>query len=282
MRKIIKRFLAYTIDMMVILLITQSISGIPAINKQLDSYTKYYKEYTEYLTNYTNFKIQLTEDYKDEELSQKEYDKLAKDYPDYQKTLDQYYKDQTLSKKGYISLLTKIDKDYTNTSKTLYYQIEKNSTLYFVVYLCTVVLYFVLFNKITNGQTLGKKLFRLKIVNSKDSSLPVPVWSYFVRMAFLYQPISYLIKLIGIYTLNKNDYYTVTSIFYNLQYYLEFIIATMVIIRADGRGPHDLVARTRVALLDRKGNEIEEPTGALVKKKLASKKSKIIEEEASK
>lgn len=281
MRKIIKRFLAYTIDMMVVLLITQSISGIPVINKQLANYTKYYNEYTEYAYDYAQFKVQLTKNFEDEELSQNEYDKLVETYPDYKGTLDKYYEDEKLTKKEYTTFVKKIDNMYTDTSKVLYYQIEKNSIMYFVIYLIAVVLYFIGFNKLTNGQTLGKKLFRLRVVNSKDSSLGVSVWSYLIRAILLYQPINYIVKLIGVYTLNQNDYYTVTSIIYNLQYYLEFIIGIMIMIRADGRGLHDLLARTRVVLLDKFGKEIEEPTVSLISKKLDTNKSKTIVEEPS-
>ena len=56
--------------------------------------------------------------------------------------------------------------------------------------------YFIAFNKYTNGQTLGKKVMRLKIVNSKDIDAKVPIWSYLVRAIILYQPIYYLVKLL--------------------------------------------------------------------------------------
>ena len=41
MFKLLRRFVAYFIDLMVVMLIAQSLSGIPAINKQLDDYNKY-------------------------------------------------------------------------------------------------------------------------------------------------------------------------------------------------------------------------------------------------
>ena len=276
MKKIWKRLVAYAIDMMVVLVVAQSISGIPAINKQLSKYNKYYGEYTELVSNYTNFKVQLNQDFKDQELTEEEYEKLAKDYSVYKDVLEEYYQDEKLTEREYDSIIKKIDEDYQEQYQTLYYRTEQNSTFYMGVYLATIILYFVVFNKITNGQTLGKRIVRLKIVNSKDVSCKVPVWSYLVRACFLYQPINYLIKLVGIYTLSQSNYYTVTSVLYDVQYYLELIIMAMVLIRADGRGLHDLVARTRVALYDKNGNEIEDTSLMLGSKKLTTKK-KIIE-----
>ena len=54
MRKLFKRFIAYFIDMLVVTLIVQSLSGIPQINRQLDDYNKYQNDYLE---NYRCFYI---------------------------------------------------------------------------------------------------------------------------------------------------------------------------------------------------------------------------------
>lgn len=271
MKKIWKRFLAYTIDMMVVMLIAQSLSGIPFLNKQLDDYKKYYQEYTELVENYQKFKLSFTEAFEDKKLTEKEYQSLIKEYPDYEKKLKEFYEDKKLTEKEYQSLGKEIDSSYQKNYEKVYYQIEKNSITYFIVYLITVFAYFVGFNKITNGQTLGKKLMRLKITNNNQDSSEVSNGNYIIRAIILYQPIYYLVKLIGINTLSMNQYYNITSILYDIQYYLELIIIAMAMIRQDGRGLHDFLAKTRVVLLDKDGKEIEESTIPL------SKKKKIIE-----
>lgn len=272
MKKLWKRVLSYTIDMLVVLVIVQSLSGIPALNKNLNDYTKYYNEYTKLTEDYTGFRLQLTTDFKDKKLSKKEFESLCQKYPNYQELLKKYYQVDTLSEKNYNKLISKVDESYKTDYKEIYYQIEQNSIVYFIIYLIVVFAYFVGFNKITNGQTLGKKLTRLKIVNSKDSMSPVPVWSYIVRTLLLYQPIYYIAKLIGIFTLDKSSYYTVTSYIYDFQYYLELIIIIMITIRADGRGLHDILAQTRVALIDKNGQEIEETSKIIRTKKLEDTK----------
>ncbi len=274
MKKLGYRFIAYLIDMMVVLLIVQSLSGIPAINKQLSTYTKYYDEYTKLVSVYTGFKTNLSNDFKDKKLTLEECEELINDYPDYQDVLEKYYQDESLTEKNYDKLVEEIDKDYSKQYQKLYYMIEKNSSFYMIVYIIVVMLYFVLFNRVTDGQTLGKKLVRLKIVNNTNENQKVPLWSYVVRACFLYQPIYYLIRIIGVYSLSQGNYYTLTSIIYDLQYYLEIIIIAMVIIRTDGRGLHDLVARTRVSLYNKEGEEIEKDNNPRKMKKLITKEKK--------
>lgn len=285
MKKLFRRFIAYTIDMMVIILIAQSLSGIPQINKQLNNYNKYYNGYMELYELYASFKVDLTNDFKDKNLTEKEYNSLIENHEKYVDTLNEYYMDGKLTEKNYDKLNNKIDKEYNREYKKVYYKIEQNSVLYFVIYLVVVFTYFVGFNKYTNGQTLGKKLTKLRIINSKDENENVPVWSYVVRALILYQPIYYIIKLVGVSLMDMNMYYTITSFFYDIQYYLEMLIVIMVMVRIDGRGPHDLLARTRVVLYDRSGKEVQDKVDVMISKKMETikktKNKKIIDEEPS-
>lgn len=272
MKKILKRCLAYLIDMMVILIIAQSISGIPFLNKQLDDYNKYYTKYSDTLTEYYDFKADFQTKYKDKELTEKEYNKLIIEHENYKEVLDKYYEDKELSTKEYTKINEQIDKDYLKNYKKLYYKIERYSVVYFLVYLLAIIAYFIGFNYLTDGQTLGKKLLRLKIVSSKEEGEKVSIISYLIRAVLLYQPLYYIIKLIGIYALNSKDYYNITAIIYDIEYYLEFIILLTVMIRLDGRGLHDLLAKTRVASYDREGNEIDKQAVSFLTKRLDKKK----------
>ena len=285
MKKLFRRFIAYTIDMMIIILIAQSLSGIPQINKKLNNYNKYYNRYMELYELYASFKVDLTNNFKDKNLTEKEYNSLIENHEKYVDTLNEYYMDGKLTEKNYDKLNKKIDKEYNREYKKVYYKIEQNSVLYFVIYLVIVFTYFVGFNKYTNGQTLGKKLTKLRIINSKDENENVPVWSYVVRALILYQPIYYIIKLVGVSLMDMNMYYTITSFFYDIQYYLEMLIVIMVMVRIDGRGPHDLLARTRVVLYDRSGKEVQDKVDVMISKKMETikktKNKKIIDEEPS-
>ena len=271
MKKILKRIGAYFIDMMVVMLITQCLSGVPFINKQLDTYNKYYQEYSNALKEYSEFKLELQNSFKDEKITEKEYNKIIKISDDYKQEIKKFYDDKKITKKEYKTINKNMDNHYLKIYKKLYSKVEKNSICYFIIYLITTIFYFVFFNYYTNGETLGKKIFHLKIVNNKDNNKKVSILSYIIRAIFLYQPIYYIIKLICVMTLNGNDYYSVTSIVYDIQYYLQFIIILTVMIKMDGRGLHDLLAGTRVASYNRKGEEIDYYSESFLTKKLDEK-----------
>ena len=271
MKKILKRLGAYGIDMMVIMIITQCLSGIPILNHQLDNYNKYYQEYATTLKEYTEFKVELQNSFKDEKITEKEYLKITQKSETYKPIMEKYYADKKITKREFNKINKSIDNAYMKTYKKEYYNVEKNSICYFVIYLLTTLAYFIGFNYYTSGQTLGKKVFRLRIVSSKEEAQKVSLLSYFIRALLLYQPLYYMVKLVGVFTLNSNNYYQVTSVFYDIQYYLEFIIILTVMIRMDGRGLHDLLASTRVASYNREGAEIEKESVSFLTKKLDEK-----------
>lgn len=258
MNKIFRRFVAYTIDMMVVTLVVQSLFGIPQINKQLNNYNKYYNEYMKEYKEYAEFSIDLKDYYEDKKLTAKEYTKLVDKHDKYKNTVDKYYKDNKLSKKNYEKLNKEVSEEYNDVYQDIYYKIEKNSILYFALYLVVVFAYFVGFNKYTGGQTLGKKLMKLRIINAKDEAKGVSTFSYVIRALVLYQPVLYIVKLIGINFMSHGTYFDVTNIVYQIQYYIELAVIACAMIRLDGRGVHDLLAGTRVMRYDRNGNEVED------------------------
>lgn len=275
MNKVLKRILAYYIDIIVVLIITQCISSISLFNPYLDSYQKYYDEYNNLLVDYSTFKNNLDKYYKDTKISNKEYNKLIKETPSYKSVLDKYYTDNKITKTEYNKITKEIDKAYLKDYKRLYYLIEKNSVAYFIIYLVVLAGYFIGFNIITSGVTLGKKILRLKIINIKDEDADVPIWSYLVRFIFLYQPLYYLTRLIGVILLKESTYYNVVSVVYNIHYYLEFIILIFILISIDGRGIHEILSKTRVALYNRSGEEINKKNEDFLSKKVEDKLKKI-------
>lgn len=256
MKKIFKRITAYLIDLMILVILVSLISNTSLINKQLDKYNKYYNQLIELSTETNKVITDLEEYYKNEELKDEDYQKLIEDNPNYKENVYKYYEDSKLEKEEYENLIKDIKKDYQNKYIKIKYKIEKNSTISNISYLLIIILYFGVFNLITNGQTLGKKLFRLKIVK-KDDTKP-NIINYLLRSILLYNVIYLIVSLVCVYTLNSKDYYTITSIIYEIQYYIQWIIIFMITIRKDGRGLHDLIGNTKVIALDKEGNIIED------------------------
>lgn len=251
MKKFFKRFCAYLVDVLVVSLIVYLFTSIPFVNFQLDDYNKSYEAYEKTYVDYIEFVSDLENYYEDNKLTRKEYDKLVKGAnKDYIELLDEHYKDDELTKTGYSSLVKDLDRDFQKKYKNYYYNISKYSTIYNIIYIVVLLLYFVLGNIWFSGQTLGKKLLKLKIVSNDDSSKKVTWVNFLIRALVLYNPIYYLVILISPYLFNVNSFYSWALVFGNIKNYLEIIIMVMIVVRLDNRGLHELLSNTKVIYLD--------------------------------
>lgn len=276
MKTILNRVFAYAVDLLILLLVSSILTNISFLNPQLKNYNKYYGQLSDYAKEYNSFISDLEKYYKDGELSEENYTKLIENHKKYEENLSKYYEDSKLSKKEYKKLESEVELDYQKKYEDLAYKIAKNSSISSTIYIIVTILYFGIFNLITDGQTLGKKLFKLKIVSSVSDDSKPNIVSYLIRSVLLYNTIYYLVSLIGIYTLNKENYYLVTNIVYQIQYYIQIIIICMVMLRADGRGLHDILAKTKVISINDIKDEISEAKKTTEPKKAKSRKKKTV------
>lgn len=274
MKTILNRVFAYAVDLLILLLVSSILTNISFLNPQLKNYNKYYGQLSDYAKEYNSFIGDLEKYYKDGELSEKNYTKLIENHKKYEENLSKYYEDSKLSKKEYKKLEGEVEKDYQKKYEDLAYKIAKNSSISSAIYIIVTILYFGIFNLVTDGQTLGKKIFKLKIVSSNDGKPNIV--SYLIRSVLLYNTIYYLVSLIGIYTLNKENYYLVTNIVYQIQYYIQIIIICMVMLRTDGRGLHDILVKTKVISINDIKDGLSEETKTTEPKKAKSRKKKTV------
>ncbi len=134
--------------------------------------------------------------------------------------------------------------EYTDNVIVLNYQLQKSC---FSTNLLEVVLYigyFIIFGYLNNGQTLGKKLCKIKVVN-KDGNRPC-IGSMIVRSLFIYGIFTLLFSCIFVNILNSNIFtygYTIVTYVESLFMLICFF---MVMYKKDGRGLHDIMAKTYV------------------------------------
>lgn len=245
MYRIFKRVAAYIIDMLIIVILTNLLSNTTLLNKNLNKYQKYYKEYSNITEKTSSYVIDIQKYYKDKKITEEEYNKLLKKYPEQQETLDKYYKDNKLTEKNYNKLIKKTADKFQKEANKLSYKLEKNSISQMIIYIVLTILYFVIFNYYTEGQTLGKKILNIKIVNNNESK-KLKISNYLIRATLMYQLIYYIARLSTISFLNQENYITFTRVIYNLQNTLDFAIVAFILIRNDGRGLHDILAKTKV------------------------------------
>lgn len=147
------------------------------------------------------------------------------------------------------------EEEFTKQYNEVYYQINKYSISYNIVIIFSIILYFSFFQKYNNGQTLGKKLMRLKVVDNETLENP-SLLKYLIRVLptyFIYIGgfLPLIINNILLFILNYSYYMTIT-IFVSYAFLILSIVSfVMIIKRQDERGIHDMLAKTKVIYIEK-------------------------------
>lgn len=134
--------------------------------------------------------------------------------------------------------------EYKDETYKLNYDLQKSNLTSNIVSVTLYVGYFIVFATLNKGQTLGKKLLKVKVVN-KDGDKP-SIWNMLIRSLFIYNIVSALFSVIFINILSVNAFtYTYTILGY-IEFFVIIVSFFMVIYKKDGRGLHDMIAGTNV------------------------------------
>ena len=136
----------------------------------------------------------------------------------------------------------KIDMDtYVNQTLDISYQEAKETGLSNVISIIVLVLYFVVFQIYNNGQTIGKKLLKIKIVKNDNSELTMN--NMIIRELFnSFILVNIIVSVVILF--GKNAYFCGAVEF--IQYIFIIVTMFMIMIRKDGRGLPDMMANTKV------------------------------------
>lgn len=130
---------------------------------------------------------------------------------------------------------------YALIRKNLDQQYIPSNLLNVIIILC----YFVLVPYYWDGKTIGKKIFKLKIVKSEPNE-KVSLNNYLVRSIINNGVLCFLISMSTVFLFDDSKYLLITIICGILQFLLVIISGFMIIYRHDKKGVHDLVSGTQV------------------------------------
>lgn len=266
-----KRGAAYSIDILLISIVVNCFISSDKINIQYNTYNKYIKEYYEfylpyYEHNYNNSEVDTCSEFKEAidtyKLTEKKYvddfEKINNSLEKEEITKDEYNeKCSSLVKKYMDDAISK--KEYEEKENYYLYHLEKNYVVAYLINLAVVLLYFVLFQGFTYGQTLGKKIMRLKVVDLKGDK--VSYKALFIRSIFLFSIIYYVLEILATFVVPMKyftySYNTLTL----LNTVLSIIIIISIFVSKEHKGLHGLISKTKVVLLDFKGNVVDIASG---------------------
>lgn len=98
------------------------------------------------------------------------------------------------------------------------------------------------------GQTLGKKIMKIKVTSVSDKKLNI--LNFLTRSVILNNILFSIILIVGVYVFNKNNYYNLSLIVYYIELLVMSLIVLMIVLRKDNRGLHELITNTKVVAVD--------------------------------
>jgi len=133
---------------------------------------------------------------------------------------------------------------YLENYETLVYEMDKASYIDNLIGLVVYIAYFVIFQYLNKGQTLGKKLLKLKIVSTNGQELRPS--SIVIRALIVNSIFRMIILLASINFIEKDAYMIINTMISNLELIIVVVIAFMILFRKDKQGLHDMITKTQV------------------------------------
>ena len=157
----------------------------------------------------------------------------------HQKYMDEY---KTIQADLIDGKITK--KEFTNRYKDVVYDLDYTNTLVSLTQTVVFILYFIVFQYYNKGQTIGKKIMRIKVISTKDKEVSL---DQIAIHALIANSIIINLLLVASVLFIGREYYYYASLGLQLINYFVIIVAlVMIIFRKDGKGIHDVLANTKV------------------------------------
>lgn len=168
--------------------------------------------------------------------------------------------------------------DYKDEIIELNYEVYKYRTYSSMFSATALILYFGVLPLVMNGQTLGKKIMKLRVVSNNEKKLNF--WKYLIRIVILNNIWLSLINVGAVYVVSGVKFYYVTYVISMLSSLIYMLNLIMVMFRKDNRGLHDMVAGTKVILVS--NDAVVESVEEVKKDGIKEKVEKVSKKKSSK
>ena len=182
------------------------------------------------------------------------YNKLNKEF----ETLTIDYRNQEVTMEEYLEKGTDIN-----------YQLNKEGVPQTIVSTVLSIIYFVVLAYFMNGETLGKKLMKIKITSNNDKKLTMN--NYLIRALVIDSVLMNIITIITILLFSKDIYLTSYNIISYVFSFVYIVSLAMILFSKNWRGLQDILANTKVISTE----TVEEKQEVLEKEKITKKDPKI-------
>ena len=162
-------------------------------------------------------------------------------------TATKLYEEQNRVLEGYVDGSVSME-EYVNQMVDLGYDISRQTVIVSIGTIAISLLYYVVYPCYNNGQTLGKKLMKIKIKKTNDTELSMN--DLLIRSMINNGILINIINVILVLFLSKNLYLSTSSLVSFIQYLVLIISLIMIAFTNNAQGLHDKVCKTEVVVAD--------------------------------
>ena len=161
--------------------------------------------------------------------------------------------------------------EYLEKGTDINYQLNKEGVPQTIVSTVLSIIYFVVLTYFMNGETLGKKLMKIKITSNNDKKLTMN--NYLIRALVIDSVLINIITIITILLFSKDIYLTSYNIISYVFSFVYIVSLAMILFSKNGRGLQDILANTKVI-----STETIEEKQEVLEKEIVNKKDPKIED----
>lgn len=134
--------------------------------------------------------------------------------------------------------------DYIKEYASINYMIDKQEFFVNIINAILIICLYILVPYFLDGQTIGKKILKIKIVKNNNKKLDL---NTLIIRSILINYLGYMLITLGlIFILNSFSYFIVGLILTILELLLVIISSFMVLYKSEKRGIHDILVNTKV------------------------------------
>lgn len=144
----------------------------------------------------------------------------------------------------YTKIPTEVTEETMNDKYSLLYKMTKLAKNSLIIEVTVTFSYFGIAAYLMKGQTLGKKIKKIKVVSNTDKELNPHL--FMLRSIILTNIIPKIASIIAIMCLKEKTWILAEGIISNVSITITFALIAFMIFREDERSLHDIICKTKV------------------------------------
>ena len=135
--------------------------------------------------------------------------------------------------------------EYLEEYTIVLYDYQKENILQSAISLSLTIAYYVIFQYMNKGQTIGKKILNIKVVD-QNTNKPISIIKGLLRSLIVFSIVSSSLNIAFLYIFNANNYLYSYLALLALEGIFTLITAIFILYKKDRRGLHDIISNTIV------------------------------------